>query len=212
MSAGVRDAANLCWKLAAVIRGQAPDSLLDTYQVERKPHVVEVTRRAVRTGRLITERRKWLAWLRNHLLRNLTRLPGVLEIAEKLIWIPDARYPVGFFAADAHAAVGWQLPQPWVTNSDGEKVRLDDVIGGRWAVIHLGEVPPGAELWEKLGALTLSVSDLGDDDGALTRWLRAKKAAAVVLRPDGFVYAAASAGGPLPAPPFATPVHAGVTA
>jgi 3-(3-hydroxy-phenyl)propionate hydroxylase len=29
MSAGVRDAANLCWKLAAVLRGQAPDSLLD---------------------------------------------------------------------------------------------------------------------------------------------------------------------------------------
>ena len=93
MSAGVRDAANLCWKLAAVVRGQAPDSLLDSYQTERKPHVVEVTRRAVRTGRLITERRKWLTWLRNHLLRNLTRLPGVLGVAEKLIWIPDARYP-----------------------------------------------------------------------------------------------------------------------
>ena len=67
MSAGVRDAANLCWKLAAVVRGQAPDALLDTYQTERKPHVVEVTRRAVRTGRLITERRNWLAWIRNHL-------------------------------------------------------------------------------------------------------------------------------------------------
>ena len=58
MSAGVRDVANLCWKLAAVVRGQAPDSLLDSYQVERKPHVTEVTRRAVRNGRLITERRK----------------------------------------------------------------------------------------------------------------------------------------------------------
>ena len=51
MSAGVRDAANLCWKLAAVVDGQAPDSLLDSYQAERKPHVTEVTRRACRAGR-----------------------------------------------------------------------------------------------------------------------------------------------------------------
>ena len=59
MSAGVRDVANLCWKLAAVLNGQAPDSLLDTYQVERMPHVTEVTRRACLVGRLITGQ----AWL-----------------------------------------------------------------------------------------------------------------------------------------------------
>jgi len=53
MSAGVRDAANLCWKLAAVLKGQAPDSLLDSYQAERKPHVTEVTRRACFAGRII---------------------------------------------------------------------------------------------------------------------------------------------------------------
>ena len=39
--------ANLCWKLAAVVRGQAPDALLDRYEAERKPQVSEVTRRAV---------------------------------------------------------------------------------------------------------------------------------------------------------------------
>ena len=210
MSAGVRDAANLCWKLAAVLRGQAPDALLDTYQTERKPHVTEVTRRAVRTGRLITERRKSLAWLRNHLLRNLMRLPGVLAIAEKLIWIPDAHYPDGFFATDAHAAVGWQLPQPWVTDATGERLRLDDVVSGRWAVVHFGAAPAGADRWERLGAISVAVTGRGsqppagairDDDGALTCWLRGKKAAAVVLRPDGFIYAAASSGRPLPAPP-----------
>ncbi|OOK84535.1 FAD binding domain protein [Mycobacterium kansasii] len=65
MSAGVRDAANLCWKLAAVLRGRAPDSLLDSYQDERKPHVTEVTRRAVFVGRIITEHHKIIAALRN---------------------------------------------------------------------------------------------------------------------------------------------------
>ncbi len=209
MSAGVRDAANLCWKLAAVVRGQAPDSLLDSYQVERKPHVTEVTRRAVRMGRIITERRKTLAFLRNHLLRAVTRLPGVLAGLQKLVWIPDARYPSGFFATNA-GAVGWQLPQPWVTGATGERLRLDDVIGGRWAVLHFGAAPAGADQWERLGALSVAVTGRGcqppagtvcDDDGALTRWLRGKKAAAVVVRPDGFIFAAAASGCPLPAPP-----------
>jgi 3-(3-hydroxy-phenyl)propionate hydroxylase len=208
MSAGVRDAANLCWKLAAVVRGRAPDALLDTYQVERKPHVTRVTRRAVRNGRVITERRMSLAFLRNHLLRALTRLPGVLAGAQKLIWIPDARYRAGFLADEPHAAVGWQLPQPWVTDAAGDKRRLDDVLGGGWAVLHFGAAPDGADRWERLGAVSLAVTcreaaagAIRDDDGVLTRWLRRKKASAVVVRPDGFVFAAAAPGHRLPAPP-----------
>jgi 3-(3-hydroxy-phenyl)propionate hydroxylase len=226
MSAGVRDAANLCWKLAAVVRGQAPDSLLDSYQIERKPHVTKVTRRAVRNGRVITERRKTLAFLRNHLLRALTRIPGVLATGQKLIWIPEARYPAGFFAGDARAAVGWQLPQPWVTDATGKKSRLDDVIGGHWAIMHFGPAPAGTQHWERLGALSLSVTEHGptagaicDDDGALSRWLRAKKAAAIVLRPDGFIYASAPPGHSLPTPPagfaglsYAAPIRTGAIA
>src|ERR1700759_3409561 len=76
MSAGGGGAANLCWKLAAVINGQAPETLLDSYQAERKPHVTEVTRRACLLGRVITERNPAIAFLRNHLLRALTRLHG----------------------------------------------------------------------------------------------------------------------------------------
>ncbi len=37
MSAGVQDAVNLGWKLAAVVRGRAPEGLLDTYHAERHP-------------------------------------------------------------------------------------------------------------------------------------------------------------------------------
>ena len=147
MSACVRDAANLCWKLAAVLRrAGTPMRCWTPTQTERKPHVTEVTRRAVRTGRLITERRKSSeVWLRNHLLRDLDAgCLGVLAIAEKLIWIPDAHYPDGFFATDPHAAVGWQLPQPWVTDATGERLRLDDVVAGRWAVLHFGAAPAAA--------------------------------------------------------------------
>jgi 3-(3-hydroxy-phenyl)propionate hydroxylase len=211
MSAGVRDMANLCWKLAAVINGQAPDSLLDSYQAERKPHVTEVTRRACFVGRIITERNSIIAALRNHMLRALTRVPGVNALLLQLTWIPDARYAKGFFAAGKHDAVGWQIPQPWVTDPAGGTVRLDDLLDHQWAILHTGAPPAGAHAWTQLGVRTLQISE-----PTLNRWLQRKKAAAVVLRPDGFIYAAAESGQLLPAPPagyaLAIPTKTGVTA
>ena len=206
MSAGVRDAANLCWKLAAVLNGQAPESLLDSYEAERKPHVTEVTRRAVFAGRLITERKPIVARVRDRGVRALSRLPGVLYAFQKLLWIPDARYTDGFLVK-GHRAVGWQIPQPWVTDQTGASVRLDDLIGRDWAVVHTGARPAGADAWTELGVSTIKVTE-----PTLIRWMRHKKAAAVVVRPDGFIYAAADLGQPLPAPPAITPMRTGVTA
>lgn len=206
MSAGVRDVANLCWKLAAVIRGEAPDGLLDTYQAERKPHVTEVTRRACLVGRIITERNRGIAAIRNHVFRALTRVPGVDAGLLKMTWIPDARYGKGFFAG-GHRAVGWQIPQPWITDASGASVRLDDVLGGQWAILHTGVPPTGAQAWTELGVKTIRISE-----PSLNRWLQRKKAAAVVVRPDGFIYAAAESGGLLPAPPAITAIRTGVSA
>lgn len=53
MCSGIRDAANLAWKLPRVIRGVAPDALLDTYEAERAPHVQAITDAAVFFGRMI---------------------------------------------------------------------------------------------------------------------------------------------------------------
>jgi 3-(3-hydroxy-phenyl)propionate hydroxylase len=214
MSAGVRDAANLCWKLAAVLRGQAPESLLDSYQAERKPHVTEVTRRACLVGRVITERNHIIAAARNHVLRPLTHLHGLDAGFQKLIWIPDARYTEGFFTVGGHRAGGWQIPQPWVTDGKGVKVRLDDLLGGQWAIVYAGQSPAGAQAWNDLGVPTIRISDV-----TLVRWLRRKKATAIVVRPDGFIYAAARSGQSLPAPPagytgnaLSNPTQTGVSA
>ena len=201
MSAGVRDAANLCWKLAAVINGQAPESLLDSYQAERKPHVTEVTRRACRAGWIITQRNPAIAFLRNHVMRTLLRVPPLSARLEKLTWIPCARYREGFFAVGSRRAAGWQIPQPWVTDAKGARVRLDDVLSGQWSIVHTGEQPVGSQAWAALGVPTIRVSE-----PELIGWLRRRKATAAVLRPDGFIYAAAGSNQPLPLPP---PGHIG---
>ena len=116
MSAGVRDVANLCWKLAAVLRGQAPESLLDSYQCRTQAARAEVTRRAVLTGRIITERNP--AWPpgAQPLVRGLSRLPGVLNAFQKMCWIPDARYKSGFLALGQTArSAGRSLSRGWST-------------------------------------------------------------------------------------------------
>jgi 3-(3-hydroxy-phenyl)propionate hydroxylase len=193
MSAGVRDAANLCWKLAAVVKGQAPSTLLDSYQPERKPHLVEVTKRACRTGQIIKVRNRAVAVARNHLMRNLLRVPAISNRLDKFTWLPEARYRNGFVSNVEHRAVGWQIPQPWVSDADGTRVRLDDVLAGRWTILHVGALPSGADAW---GVPTIAITE-----PSLAQWLRRRKAVAAVLRPDGFIYAAAGSGQPLPPPP-----------
>jgi 3-(3-hydroxy-phenyl)propionate hydroxylase len=53
MCAGIRDAANLAWKLALCAEGRADHRLLDTYQAERHAHAKEYILTAVRLGGLI---------------------------------------------------------------------------------------------------------------------------------------------------------------
>ncbi|MBB3606184.1 3-(3-hydroxy-phenyl)propionate hydroxylase [Mycolicibacterium sp. BK556] len=209
MCAGVRDVANLCWKLHAVIAGSLPDSVLDTYQDERLPHVKEVTNRAVKVGEIIIERSRMRSAVRNRFFRLATKIPAFTTWLRDHRWLPDARYAAGLLAHNGNPAAGWLIPQPWVTDEKGEHVRFDDVIGGRWAVLHTGAERPWHE-WRSAGVSAYRIVPSGgspgadrivDRDGTLTAWMDRKKATVVVVRPDGFIYAAASDGQPLPLPP-----------
>ena len=53
LCSGVRDAVNLAWKLAAVVRGEAGEALLDTYETERRPHAEAVIELSIQAGRLL---------------------------------------------------------------------------------------------------------------------------------------------------------------
>jgi len=209
MAAGVRDVANLCWKLDAVLRGRMPDTLLDSYEAERKPHVRKLTRQAVLAGRIIVQRRRPLTLLRDCVLRRLGRVPGFSGFLMDATWIPAARYTAGLRASARSRATGRLVPQPVVTRPDRTRARLDDVLGGRWLLLHAG-TPASHPEWTRLGVPSLTLRPPGappapgalvDEDGGLLAWMRRYRAATLALRPDGYVYAAASVGGRLPAPP-----------
>lgn len=209
MCAGVRDVANLSWKLNAVLDGSLPDSVLDTYQAERLPHVKNVTNRAVKVGKLIVERDSLRAAVRDRFFRVASKVPGFTAYLRNTRWLPDAHYAEGLLTHNGIPAAGWLIPQPWVIDQKGERVRFDDVIGGRWTVLHTG--PEGSwQSWRSAGVPIVRIAPTGsmpgidqivDRDGTLTRWLRGKKASVVAVRPDGFVYAGGAHDQPLPPPP-----------
>jgi 3-(3-hydroxy-phenyl)propionate hydroxylase len=209
MCAGVRDVANLCWKLQAVLSGSLPESVLDSYQAERLPHVKEVTSRAVKVGKVIVDRNPLRAKVRRHVFRTANKLPGFSTWLRNHRWLPPAHYDAGLLARNGNPAVGWLIPQPWVIDGNGDRVRFDDVVGGTWSVLHVGpDLLPRA--WRSAGVPVIQIAAPGsaagpdrivDCDGTLTRWLHDKKTSVVALRPDGFVYAGGTTDKPLPPPP-----------
>jgi 3-(3-hydroxy-phenyl)propionate hydroxylase len=201
MAAGVRDAANLCWKLAAVIEGSAAPELLDSYEAERQPHVRAITEKAIFFGKVITERRRRRAAVRNLLWRAAMRVPRLGSYFRRGDWFPRSRYAEGFLAGGPdREAVGDLIPQPYVATPDGDQVRLDDALGAGWTLVSrpgaAGLTPEAREQWLATGARAFV-----DRDDVLGPWMKRRGVDVLVLRPDRFVYAAGSADARLPGPP-----------
>jgi 3-(3-hydroxy-phenyl)propionate hydroxylase len=193
LCSGLRDAFNLTWKLARVLRQGAHDRLLDTYESERKPHARHVIRLAVALGWAMTGGQDGAAALRRRALAVACRIPGLTgragrDLSPPLTAGPLVRRGVRRGLAGTHA------PQPWVS-ADGRRARLDERVGDSFAVLTATEPGPSlTALARSLGTPVLPVSDLGDD-GTLAAWMRAGRADAVLLRPDRVVMDVVPAGG-----------------
>ena len=204
MNSGVRDAANLAWKLAAVVRGEAAPSLLATYAQERKPHAWSLIEMAVRIGRFMQPKSVLAAMLSQGALRLCSLYPPVRDYVLQLKFKPRPRFGEGFFLrgerAEALVPAGQLLPQPRVELPGGRQVPLDDVLGHGFAWLGLADATPPAEfglpcrvvrvLAQQHDFLRLeSGTDavLRDIDGTLEGILRSAGARAVLLRPDRYV-------------------------
>ncbi len=170
LGAGLRDADNLAWKLAAVLRGELPERALDSYQAERSPHAVAVIRLAVLLGRVMTGGGAAGDLLRRVVAPRLHLVPGLRAR------VLDSRTPALHRSALVRRGrLAGQLV-PNLATPDGR--RLDDVAPGRLRLLTTRPVrpAPGVEV------VAVTGSPLGD-------WLREHGSRAVVVRPDGTVLA-----------------------
>lgn len=193
-SSGARDAANLAWKLEAVLAG-APVALLDTYEEERRAHVEAMLRLAVTLGGFVQTTDRRVARLRDLLLGALDR-SGIARWAEAKVK-PLPAYGSGAFAERParnvfRRGVGAQFPQPRVSVA-GRTVPLDRALGPGWRALTASPRSTG-----RLGADGLQVMlvgrDLNDEEGEIGAWLDRFEADWVILRPDRFVFALGSEG------------------
>ena len=160
MCAGMRDAANLAWKLVAVLRDGAPDSLLDTYESERRPHVETFIELAVKLGAILQETDPTKAAERDR------RFAAGAEMFD----FPQPQLGSGC-RADAPPPVGTIFPQPLLP--DGRL--MDEAIGTRFAVV--GDVGRLADRWRDAVALP----------GVGAAWLAQRGLRAALLRPDRYI-------------------------
>ncbi len=173
MCAGIRDAANLAWKLDAVLHDRVSDELLDTYESERSPHVHAFIDLAVRLGDIIQTTDPQAARERDAKFK--AGQPTIFEF-------PTPRLGPGFWLGDA-GPVGQIFPQPEL--ADGRL--LDQVLGIHFAVIGTPEVLAQAseatrQRWQHLGAVVLAATD-----PLVLTWLQNQQVTAVLLRPDRYI-------------------------
>jgi 3-(3-hydroxy-phenyl)propionate hydroxylase len=176
MCAGMRDVANLGWKLVDVLRGKFADDLLDSYQTERFPHVREYIELAVTLGGIINTKAADVA------------LPNTSKTAGDTLQLRVDKPRLGrAFHWGRSELIGRLITQP--TLSDG--ARLDDRVGARFCLLIdcalAGSMSPAfARDLDARGIVCVDSSH-----AEIADWLRATGHKAVLARPDRYVFGAA---------------------
>jgi 2-polyprenyl-6-methoxyphenol hydroxylase-like FAD-dependent oxidoreductase/catechol 2,3-dioxygenase-like lactoylglutathione lyase family enzyme len=198
MCAGMRDAANLAWKLDLVLSGRAEERLLDTYTSERLPHVQSTIQFSVELGKIICISDPEEARMRDeHLLaaRQQATQGG----------LPLPSFPPGpgiFLEGDPLA--GQMFLQREVVRF-GKRGLFDDIVGRGFCLICTGGdpathlSPDDLAFFTSLGGQIVALGSSSDEHtdqviditGAYADRLEAKNCAVVLTRPDCAIYGTA---------------------
>ena len=142
--AGLRDAANLSWKIAWVVQGRASPKILDSYDEERRPHAKAMIDLAKFMGRLIMPRSAAVALLTHGTLRLLRLTAAMRRYFDDLGIKPKNVFARGLFAPGRSGSKlrrGGPLPQGWVRGPDGVIRLSDEALGPALTLVGFGRDP-----------------------------------------------------------------------
>jgi flavoprotein hydroxylase len=192
MCAGVRDAANLAWKLDLLLRGRAPEALLDTYASERVPQVRQVIEFSIELGKVICVPDVAAAAARDAAMAAAVRDRGPSPS------LPTPAIGPGI-VRDGDPLAGHLAPQGVVRSGDASG-RFDDVIG-RGFVLLGATGDPLARLPLELATFFASIGGIGvhvapgaavdDTRATYARWFAEHGVGVALQRPDFHVFGTA---------------------
>jgi len=179
LNIGVQDAVNLGWKLAQVLNGTSPESLLDTYHAERHPVGARVLRNTM---------------AQTALLRSDERIEALRETMSKLLSMDEPRkrfaammsgLDIHYDLGEGHPLLGRRMPDLDLVTANGPLRVFTLLHDARPVLLNLGE-PGGFDITPWADRVRLIDADYGctwelPALGAVTA------PTAVLIRPDGYV-------------------------
>lgn len=191
MNAGIRDMANLAWKLPAVISGALPATVLDSYFEERIAHSEDLIDWAVTIGKLM----EFFA-AQERAARGdgpePTDPPALNAAYGQGRLIPPLRAGILINSQVTDTGfTGFQLEQPIVRDANGREFRLDEALGTGFAVV--GRTDADMAISEEAQAIadTLGMAFFAVEGLEVMQWRMDpvfENSSAVLIRPDRYIF------------------------
>ena len=178
LNTGVQDAVNLGWKLAQVVNGTSPDSLLDTYHTERHPVAARVLQNTMAQVALTTPDD------RHDALRAIVAEILAMDEPRTLIAAMLTGLDIQYDCGEGHPLLGRRMPDLDLQTADGPTRVYSLLHDARPVLINLGVPTPDITPWEKR---VRSVDAAYDGTWELPVIGRIATPSAVLVRPDGYV-------------------------
>ncbi len=188
ISCGLRDVANLTWKIAGVMQGWLPERTLESYEAERRPHQARMLRLAMRLGRVMAPRSRFEARVQSTLIRMASRIPAIRSALQ--MRGRSLRHRCTGPLVGRGRWAGTLLPQPTVIDRGGDHRRLDDLLDPRCTMVVIGTDRPSRQVAsdaDRLGGakVLFEGKDFVDPSNSLRQ--RFGDRSTVLVRPDRVV-------------------------
>jgi len=177
MCAGIRDAANLGWKLQAVLQNEAPEALLESYQIERYPHVKEYIDLTIKMGHMINRTASAI------ISGNATDPKDGPQTMSQLK--PSLGPGLGIGSSPL---IGGLFPQLKLSSGN----LLDEDIGNGFVLISSASFQSEVTEIDRERFQKCNVTILNDTTDDLETWFKNRSIGAILLRPDRYILGTAT--------------------
>jgi 3-(3-hydroxy-phenyl)propionate hydroxylase len=193
---GVQDCDNLAWKLKAVVSGEAPLALLDTYHEERAFAADDNLLNSTRSTDFITPKSRTSLRLRNAVLELARTEPFARPLVNSgRLSTPTPYAKSSLNTPDGDAFAGHMVPGTFCADApvlrDGQPAWLLNQLGDGFVLLSFGPVPADARV--RVGNVAARVLEVGRDvvdaDGVLTERYDGQPGTVYLIRPDQYVAA-----------------------